>query len=100
RLLFLRQLLAGERERQPGEVGAAAGAADDDVRLVVRLLELLPGLEPDDGLMHEDVVEHAAERVFRVIARRRILDRLADRDAERARRVGILLEDLLARLGV
>src|SRR5437762_12601356 len=54
----------------------------------------------DDGLVHEDVVEHAAERVLRVVARRRVLDRLADRDPEAAGRVRIRLEDFLARLRV
>ena len=100
RLLFLRQLVGRERERQPREVGAAARAADDHVGLVVGLLELLLGLQADDGLVHEHVIEHAAERVLGVVARGGVFHRLADGDAERARRVGILLEDLLARLRV
>ena len=68
--------------------------------LVVRLLELLLGLEADHRLVHQHVVEHAAQRVLRVVARGRVLDRLADGDAEPAGRVRILLEDLLAGLRV
>src|SRR6266480_2359960 len=65
------ELVGEEREGEAREVRAAADAADEDVGLRVRLLELLAHLEADDGLVHEDVVEHAAERVLRVVARRR-----------------------------
>src|SRR5204862_422830 len=94
------ELIGKKRKGEAREVRAAADAAHEDVRLRVRLLELLSHLEADDGLVHEDVVEHAAERVLRVVARRRVLDRLADRDPEAAGRVRIRLEDFLARLRV
>ena len=48
------QLQAEEREGDAGEVRAAAGAADDDVGIVARHLELLDRLLADDGL-----VQHA-----------------------------------------
>ena len=55
-------LVVGEREGEAGEVAAAARAADDDVgQLLARLLELLLGLQADDGLVQQHVVEHAAE---------------------------------------
>src|SRR5205807_7796250 len=41
-----------------------------------------------------------AERVGRILALRRVLDRLRDRDPEAARRVRVLLEDRAAGLGV
>ena len=43
--------------------------------------------------MQQHVVEHAPERVRRVVAPRRVLDRLRDRDPEAARRIGELLQD-------
>ena len=81
---------------EPGEVRAAAGAADDDVRVVLGLVHLHLRLFADHGLVHEDVVEDRAERVLRVVARRRRLDGLGDRDTERAGRVGMLREDRAA----
>jgi len=58
--------------------------ADHEIGLDVRELELLPRLEADDRLVHEDVVEDRTQRVSRVRARHRRLDRLRDRDAERS----------------
>src|SRR3972149_4129208 len=93
-------LLPAEGEARPGQVAPPAGPADHDVGLVVGLLELLSGLEADHALVDQDVVEHAAERVLGVLAHRRVLDGLADGDAEGSRRLRILLEDLLAGPGV
>ena len=64
-------LLAQEREREPGEVRAAADAADDDVRERAGQLHLRERLLADHRLVQQHVVEHAAERVRRVVARRR-----------------------------
>src|SRR5207302_170796 len=49
-LLLARELVAREGEAEPREVGAAAGAGDDDIGFVVGLLELLLRLESDDAL--------------------------------------------------
>ena len=84
------QLLADEREGDAGEVRAAAGAADHDVGISVGHLHLLDRLEADDGLVHEHVVEHAAERIFGVGVLGRDLDRFGNRDAEAARRIRML----------
>ena len=65
----------------------------EDVGLLAGHLHLEERLLADHGLVQEDVVEHRAERVLRVVARRRVLDRLADRDPERARVGGGRLED-------
>ena len=70
---------------RPGEVRAATGAADEDVRVVLGLVHLHLRLFADHGLVHQDVVEHRAERVLRVLARRGRFDGLGDRDAEAAR---------------
>jgi urease subunit gamma len=54
-----RELLAQERERQAGEVRAAARAAHDQVGRQPHLRELRQRLLADDGLVQQDVVEHA-----------------------------------------
>ena len=87
------QLLAQERERQPAEVGTAAGAAHDQVGCLADLGELEQRLLADDRLVHEHVVQHGAEGVVGGRRLGRHLDGLADRDAERSGRVGVLLQD-------
>ena len=77
----------------PAEVAAAAGAADDDVGIIVGHLELRERFLADHRLVQQHVVEHAAERIFGVGVLRGDLDRLADRDAEAARRIRMLGED-------
>ena len=57
----------------------------DDVGERAGELHLRERLLADDRLVQEHVVEHAAERVGRVLAPRRVLDRLGDRDPEAAR---------------
>ena len=87
------QLRAQEREDDAGEVGAAAGAADDDVRVVVGELELRDRLLPDHRLVQQHVIQHRAQRVLGVIAARGDLDRLRDRDTEAARVLRVLRQD-------
>ena len=83
----LAQVAPDPRVREPGEVGPAADAADDDVGRLARHLHLGDRLLADHGLVQQHVVEHAAERVVGVGILRGDLDRLGDRDAERAGRV-------------
>ena len=94
------QLQPEEREGKPGEVRAAAGAADHDVGVVARHLELLDRFLAVDGLVQQHVVEHGAERIFH----RRILGghlhRLGNGDAERARTFRVLGEDGPAGIGL
>ncbi len=87
-----------EREGEPREVRPPSRAADHDVRIVLGELHLGARLLSDDGLVHEDVVQDRAEGVLRVLARRRGLDRLGDRHAEAARRVGVFSEDRASRV--
>ena len=61
-------------------------------RFAERRLRLLP----DHGLVQEHVVEHRAEGVLGARVAHRLLDRLADRDAERAGVVRLVLEHLAA----
>ena len=88
-----RRRLADERERQPGEVRPSAGAADHDVGVVVRELELGLGFLTDHGLVHQHVIQDGAQGVLRVLAWSGGLDRLGDGNAEASRRVGVLGED-------
>ncbi len=74
-----------ERQRDATEVRAAAAAAEHDVgRRLARERELLLGLEPDDRLVQQHVVEHRPERVVRVVAAHRVAHRVGDREPERA----------------
>jgi hypothetical protein len=61
------QLLADEGEGDAGEVAAAAGAADDHVGVVAGHFQLQHGLLADDGLVHQHVVQHRAQRVLGVV---------------------------------
>src|SRR5437870_9816054 len=87
--------LADDRIREAGEVRATADAADHEGRSDVRLLELLLHLEADDRLVHQDVVQDAAQRILRVLPGDRGLDRLGDRDSKGPRMVRVLREELL-----
>ena len=87
RRLAVAQVGPDERERDPGEVRAAADAAHDDVGVLAGELELGDRLLADHGLVQADVVEHRAERVVGVLGAGGNLDRLRDRDPEAARRV-------------
>ena len=82
------QLVLQEREGQAGEITSATMTRDDEVRVFTRNLHLLLCFLSDDRLVQEHVVEHAAERVLRVVAFRGVFDGFGDRDAEAARRVG------------
>uniref|UniRef100_A0A0A9EEK9 Tryptophan synthase-related n=1 Tax=Arundo donax TaxID=35708 RepID=A0A0A9EEK9_ARUDO len=92
------QLLAHEREREPAEVGPAAGAADDDVGRLTERRQLLQALLPDDGLVEQDVVQHAAEAVLGVGVGGRHLHRLGDGDPKAAGAGRVRRQDLLAGL--
>ena len=94
------QLLAYEREGDAGEVAAAAGAADDHIGVVAGHLHLQHGFLADDGLVHQHMVEHRAQRVLGVVMGRGDLDRLADRNAQRSRVVRARGEHTAAVLGL
>ena len=76
------QPIGHERVREPGVVRTPAYAPDDHIRVLPGHLHLLLGLQADHGLVHQDVVEHRAQRVVRVFVRGGDLEGLADRDAE------------------
>jgi hypothetical protein len=85
RVSAVSQVLPDKGEGDPGEVRPAADAADDHVGVLAGQFHLPQGLLPDHGLVKEDVVEHAPQRVLRVFVLHCVLDGLGDSDAERAR---------------
>ena len=84
------ELVRDEREREAAEIRAAADAAHEDIRVFVGELELLLYLLTDDRLVQQHVVEHRAERIFRVVARGCVLDGFGYREAEAAWALGVL----------
>ena len=92
-------LLSKEREGEAAEVRSATGATNKNVGGLADLGELQECFLADDRLMHQHVVEHAAERVAGVRIGDGHGDRLGDRDAEAAGVVRVLSEDRAAVLG-
>ena len=54
-------VLGTKRESQPGQIAAATGAGEDDVRPFAGQCHLLERFLADHGLVQADVVEHAAQ---------------------------------------
>src|SRR5439155_1165876 len=63
-----------ERKGESPEIRAAAEAGDHQVRIFADLLELPLGLEADDRLMEEDMVQDGAEAVDRLVIAPRVLE--------------------------
>ena len=57
------ELLTHEGGDEAAQVGAAAGAADDDVGLDVVLIQRGLGFQTDDGLVQQHLIEHAAQHI-------------------------------------
>jgi hypothetical protein len=95
--LAVAQVCAQERIGDAGEVGAAADAADHGVRILAGHLHLDHRLLADHRLVEEDVIQHRAKRVVRLLVASRDLDRLRDRDSKRS---GVVLGLGAARLGL
>ena len=93
------QHFAYERGDQSAQVGAAAGAADDHIRLNAVLVQRGLGLQADDGLVQQHLVQHAAQHIAGVGGGGRALHGLADGAAQRAGGVRELRQDLLPHLG-
>ena len=56
--MFSRHFIPGKGEADSGEVGSAADAADDDIRVFIHHGKLLPALKADHRLVEADMVEH------------------------------------------
>ena len=95
---FASQLLAHEGADETAKVGATAGAADDDVGFDVDLVERRLGLETDNGLMQEDLVQNGTEDITVAFLFDFRLDGFRDGAAEGTGGAGVLGEDLPADL--
>ena len=91
--------LAHKGGDQAAQVGAAAGAADDDVGLDAVLLQRGLGLKADDGLVQQHLIQHAAQHIAIALAGGGGLHSLADGAAQRAGGAGELSQNLAAHLG-
>ncbi len=83
---------------QTREIGSAARATDDHVGFVAGQAHLLDRLLPDHGLVQQDVIQHAAQRVLGVRVLGSHFNRLRDGDAQRAVGLRILRQNRAARL--
>ena len=63
RVSLAEQFILHERGDQAAEVGAAAGTADHDIRILVEHLHSLLALQTDDGLVQQHLIEHGAEYI-------------------------------------
>src|SRR2546425_1996026 len=82
-----------EREGEASEVRSAAEARHHQVRILADLLELPLGLEADDRLMEEDMVQDGAEAIDRLLIAAGILESFRHRDAEGSGMLRVLLEE-------
>ena len=87
------QLVACKRGDEPAQVRSAARAADHNIGLHADLVERRLGLQPDDGLVQQHLVEHAAERIAAPLGRGRLLYGFGDGGAQGSGVVGILCQD-------
>ena len=93
------QHLAHEGGDQTAQIGAAAGAADDDIRLDAVFIQSRLCLQTDDGLVQQHLIQHTAQHIAGVGRGSGALHGLTDGAAQRAGGVGELRQDLAAYLG-
>ncbi len=89
-VLLASELCTDKWESQSGKVTSAAGTADHNVGVVVREFHLPHGFLSNHRLMKEHMVQHAAKRIFGVIALGRDFNGFADGDPETSGVVRIL----------
>lgn len=78
-------LLPDEGKREAPKVGSAPCAADDHIRRLSHLLQLLQALLPNDGLVKENVVQNTSQAIFGVRSRCSDFDGLRDCDPQASR---------------
>ena len=96
-IIFALELVGHEGGNEAAQVGPAAGAAHHDVRILPQLLHGQLGLQADDGLMEQHLIEDGAQHIpLGAAAGHRGLHRLRDGAAQGAGGVRGLLQDLPA----
>ena len=96
-VVFALQPFSHEGRDESAEIGSAAHAADDDVRLNAVLIEGDFTLQTDDRLVQEHVIEHGAEHITAIGRIDGLFHRFRNGTAERPARAGEFFEDLAAR---
>ena len=94
------ELIPHEGGDEAAQVGAAAGAAHHHVGVFPDLLHGQLGLQADDGLVEEDLVEHAAQDITAIGGGHRPLHRLRDGAAQAPGGVRVLGQNFSAHLGL
>ena len=79
---FAAQLLAHERRDEAAEIGSAACATDDHVSLYIVHLERRLGLQTDDRLVQQNLVENAAQHIAVTFCSDSDFNRFGDRGAK------------------
>ena len=83
-----------------GEIGTPPNATHDNIGIGAGLLHLLHCFLADYGLMEENMVEHAAQGILRIIMGGSIFHGFADRHPQASRRIRVLGENVLPGFGV
>ena len=84
---------------EAAQIGAAAGAADDGIGLDVVLLQRRHGLQTDNGLVQQHLIEDAAQHIAVPLPAGGGLHRLADGAAQRAGGIGEFRQNFSSHLG-
>ena len=95
-LFFLREV--GKAES--GKVASSSHASDEDIGFHPDLFQLRFGLQPDDRLVENDMVEYAAQRIPGIFPFDGIIHGLADGDPQAPRRIRVLGQDHPSGLGL
>ena len=95
-VLLAAQLFAHERGNQAAQIGAAAGAANDDVRLDAVFVHSRLALKADYGLMQKHLTQNAAQHVAVALVCGRVLNGFGNRAAKASAGAGMLLQNLAA----
>ena len=97
--LAARELVAQEGEASPAKLLPPPTQPITTSGIVLGQFHLLLRLQADDRLVQQDVVQHAAQRIPGAFLADGRLDRLADGDAQAARAIGVVFQDLPGRIG-
>ena len=79
----------------PAKVASSSCTTYYDVGILPYHRELLFRFQPDDGLVHEHVIEHASEGILGILGGDRVLYCLANCDAEASRMLGFSARNFL-----
>jgi hypothetical protein len=90
------KFVAREWELNPRKITAAASAANHNVGVTIRHLQLLLSLYPDNGLVHQNMVQDASGRVLCIVAAGGKFHRFTNGDTEAARVIRVFRQNCAA----